>query len=47
MSSNCRAVIAPSIPTLIKALQSQGFFLVASLPGRIEVRGSMFVVRFP
>jgi len=48
MNSNCRAVIAPTIPGLIRALQSQGFFLVADLPRiSIQVRRNMLVVRFP
>ena len=47
MNGKCRAVIAANIPDLVRALQLQGFFLVASLPSRIEVRGTMFVVRFP
>ena len=49
MTSKCRAVIAPSLPALIKALQAQGFFLPTAMPGlphRIEVRGDMLVVRF-
>ena len=48
MNSNCRAVIAPTIPGLIRALQSQGFFLVTDLPRplRIEVRRGMLVARF-
>lgn len=49
MSNKCRAVIAANIPDLVKALQSQGFFLVNDLPRQIhvEVRKNMLVVRFP
>jgi len=49
MNSKCRAVIAPTIPGLIRALQSQGFFLVTDLPRQIsiEVRRNMLVVRLP
>lgn len=48
MSSKCRAVIAPTIPGLIRALQSQGFLLVSDLPAiRIEIRRHMLIVRFP
>lgn len=48
MPSKCRAVIAPTIPGLIRALQSQGFLLVADLPAiRIQIRRGMIVVRFP
>lgn len=49
MNGKCRAFIAPTIPGLIRALQSQGFFLITDLPQRIsiEVRRNMLVVRFP
>ncbi|MBM5460258.1 hypothetical protein H8F21_22090 [Pseudomonas sp. P66] len=49
MTSKCRAVIAPTIPGLIKALHRQGFFLVTDLPQRIsiEVRRNMLVVKLP
>lgn len=50
MTSKCRAVIAPNLKDLLKALQAQGLLLPATSPGlphRIEVRGDMLVVRFP
>lgn len=48
MTNKLRAVIAPTIPGLIKALQSQGFLLVSDLPPiRPEIRGGMIVVRLP
>lgn len=48
MTSKLRAVIAATIPDLMKALQSQGFSLVAELPpNRIEIRRGMIIVRFP
>jgi hypothetical protein len=48
MNNHSVAVIAPTIPGLVKALQSQGFFLITDLPKRIniEVRRNMLVVRF-
>lgn len=50
MTSKCRAVIAATLPDLLKALRSQGLLFPASEPGllhRIEVRKNMLVVRFP
>ncbi|UJW20808.1 MULTISPECIES: hypothetical protein [Pseudomonas] len=48
MTNKCLAVIAANIPDLVKALQSQGFLLVADLPPiRPEIRRGMIVVRFP
>ncbi|MBA6090060.1 hypothetical protein KKQ11_00315 [Pseudomonas sp. MG-2] len=50
MRNKCRAVIAATLPDLLKALQSQGLLFPASEPGllhRIEVRKNMLVVRFP
>lgn len=42
-------VIARTIPDLVKALQRQGFFLVADLPPKthVEIQRGMIVVRLP
>ncbi len=49
MTSKCRAVIGPTFPKVLEALERQGFFLFRDLPlgTTIRFRGEMVVVRFP